>query len=57
MRGIAAYEVRWTDSDDVAKIVVERPFDLPVAGGSSDWNQISVQPFRTEQWGKREKAM
>ena len=57
VRGTAAYEVRWTDSDDVARIVVERPADLPVAGGSLDWDQISGQPFHIEQWGKKEKAM
>ena len=57
VRGPAAYGVRWTDSDDVAKIVVERPLALPTTGGLLDWDQISDQPFHIEQWGKKEKAI
>ncbi|OCT46650.1 putative histidine phosphatase [Cladophialophora carrionii] len=57
VRGPEAYEVRWTDSDDVAKIVVPRPRDLPVKDGSLDWSALSGQPFVIERWGKREKAL
>ncbi|EXJ64971.1 hypothetical protein A1O7_01310 [Cladophialophora yegresii CBS 114405] len=57
VRGPEAYEVRWTDSDDVAKLVVPRPRDLPVKDGSLDWSALSGQPFVIERWGKREKAL
>lgn len=56
-RGPAAHEVRWTDSDDVAEIVVEQPAELPVGSGSLAWDDISGQPFRIVQWGKKEKAV
>lgn len=56
-RGPEAFEVRWTDSDDVASIVVEQPKDLPVKDGVLDWDRISGEPFLIESWGKREKAL
>ncbi|KAJ9602307.1 hypothetical protein H2200_013162 [Cladophialophora chaetospira] len=57
IRGPEAYEVRWTDSDDVAKLVVPRPAELPVSDGSLDWSALSGQPFLIERWGKKEKAL
>lgn len=57
VRGPQAFEVRWTDSDDVAKLVVARPEELPVRNGSLDWDRISGQPFLIEQWGKKDKAL
>lgn len=57
VRGPNAYEVRWTDSDDVARLVVSQPADLPIKDGTLDWSGISGQPFLIEQWGKKEKAI
>ena len=57
VRGLDAYEVRWTDSDDVAKLVVADPSSLPIKDGLLDWNTISGKPFLIEQWGKKEKAL
>jgi broad specificity phosphatase PhoE len=57
VRGPNAYEVRWTDSDDVAKIVVARPRELSVSDGALNWSAISEQPFVIERWGKKEKAL
>jgi broad specificity phosphatase PhoE len=56
-RGPQAFEVRWTDSDDVARLVVPRPTDLPIKGGELDWSMISGIPFVIERWGKEEKAI
>ena len=57
VRGPDAYEVRYPDSEDVAKIVVARPGDLPVRSGTLDWSAVSGQPFLIERWGKKEKAL
>ena len=57
VRGPEAYEVRWTDSDDIARIVVPRPGELPVKDGVLDWSVIQGQPFVIESWGKKEKAL
>lgn len=56
-RGPEAYEVRWTDSDDVAKLVVKEPAELPVKDGQLDWEAIQGRPFLIETWGKKEKAL
>jgi broad specificity phosphatase PhoE len=56
-RGEQAFEVRWTDSDDVARLVASRPGDLPIQDGVLDWDRIDGQPFLIERWGKREKAI
>ncbi|EXJ75960.1 uncharacterized protein A1O5_00468 [Cladophialophora psammophila CBS 110553] len=56
VRGPDAFEVRWTDSDDVARLVVPQPTQLPTRDGSLEWSLISGQPFVIEVWGKREKA-
>lgn len=57
-RGPEAYPVRWTDSDDVAKVVVESPDQLPVGqDGSLAWDKIQGQPFEIVVWGKKEKAL
>ena len=56
-RGLEAFEVRWTDSDDVARLVVEQPKYLPVNAGTLDWNTVSGKPFLIESWGKKEKAL
>lgn len=57
MRGPQAFEVRWTDSDDVARLVVLQPADLPIRDGLLDWSMVSGQPFLIERWGKEEKAI
>ena len=57
VRGPDAYEVRWTDSDDVAKLVVANPASLPIKNGLLDWTAISGKPFLIESWGKKEKAL
>jgi len=56
-RGPEAFEVRWTDSDDVARLVVEQPRELPIKGGLLDWDALDGQPFLIERWGKKEKAL
>ncbi|EXJ84017.1 hypothetical protein A1O3_04684 [Capronia epimyces CBS 606.96] len=56
-RGPQAFEVRWTDSDDVARLLVSQPANLPVTDGLLDWSAISGQPFLIERWGKEEKAI
>jgi len=56
-RGPQAFEVRWTDSDDVAKLVVLQPGNLPLKDESLDWSSISGEPFLIERWGKEEKAI
>ena len=57
VRGSEAFEVRWTDSDDVARLIVAQPADLPVKDRVLDWDQISGHPFLIERWGKKEKAI
>lgn len=57
MRGPQTFEVRWTDSDDVARLVVLLPADLPIRDGLLDWSMLSGQSFLIEQWGKEEKAI
>ena len=44
-RGPKAYEVRWTDSDDVAKMIVKDPSKLPISGESLQWDKIEGKPF------------
>ncbi|KAK3200095.1 hypothetical protein Dsin_023510 [Dipteronia sinensis] len=53
-RGPDAYEVRWTDSDDVARLSMDP--NLPISNGVLDWESISGEPFLIEYWGKKEKA-
>jgi broad specificity phosphatase PhoE len=57
VRGPDAYEVRWTDSDDVSRLIVEEPAELPVEGGALEWEKLVGQPFLIEVWGKKEKAL
>ena len=56
-RGPEAFQVRWTDSDDVAKLIVAEPGALPIRDGLLDWSKLSGQPFLIERWGKEEKAI
>ncbi len=56
-RGSEAFEVRWTDSDDVARLVVGHPIDLPLQAGVLDWDKVRGEPFLIECWGKKEKAL
>ena len=56
-RGPDAYEVRWTDSDDVARVVVSQPGSLPIKNGVLDWAALSGEPFLIELWGKKEKRL
>ncbi|KAJ9660529.1 hypothetical protein H2198_002466 [Neophaeococcomyces mojaviensis] len=57
VRGPHAWEVRWPDSDDIARLVVARPENLPVREGVLDWEGIEGKPFTIEEWGKKEKAI
>ena len=57
VRGADAYEVRWTDSDDVSRLVVEQPADLPIKDGTLDFESVSGKPFVIELWGKKEKEL
>jgi probable phosphoglycerate mutase len=57
VRGPEAYEVRWTDSDDVARLVIEKPGNLPIKDTQVEWERIEGKPFLIEQWGKKEKAL
>ena len=52
LRGPEAYEVRWTDSDDVAKLVVAKPAELPIKDGVLDWEKIDGKPIEIVTWGK-----
>ena len=45
IRGPKAYEVRWTDSDDVAKMVIAEPSKLPISDESLQWDKIEGKPF------------
>jgi broad specificity phosphatase PhoE len=56
-RGPYAYAVRWPDSDDIAKVVISRPGDLPILNGGLDWNDIDQDSFVIEAWGKKEKSL
>lgn len=56
-RGPEVYEVRWPDSDDVARLTVERPLELPVKNGELIWEEVKGRPFLIERWGKKEKAL
>lgn len=56
-RGPEAYEVRWTDSDDVAKIVVDRPDKIVVRDAGIDWDLMLDEPFLIEKWGKKETSL
>ncbi|KAF7185445.1 Broad-specificity phosphatase [Pseudocercospora fuligena] len=58
-QGPEAYEVRWTDSDDVARVEVRGVETLPITNGELEWEKLEgVDPKRVwiERWGKREKA-
>lgn len=57
IRGPEAWEVRWTDSDDVAELVVKDPGELPVREGLLDWEAIRGTPFVIRTWGKKAKAI
>lgn len=57
IKGPEAYEVRWTDSDDVSRVVVNEPARLPVKDGSLDYATVKGFPFVIEYWGKKEKAL
>lgn len=56
-RGPEAYEVRYPDSTDVAKLVVRNPTELPVKNGVLDWNGISGKPIVIERWGQKESKL
>ena len=45
VRGQDAYEVRWTDSDDVAKMVLAEPSKLPINNKGLVWDRIEGKPF------------
>lgn len=57
VRGPEAYEVRWTDSDDVARLVVKQPHKLAVRDGQLQWDLIEEKPFLIEKWGKKETSL
>ena len=45
IRGPDAYEVRWTDSDDVAKMIVVEPSELPIVNDQLQWDKMDGKPF------------
>ncbi|KXS98027.1 hypothetical protein AC578_8769 [Pseudocercospora eumusae] len=58
-QGPEAYEVRWTDSDDVARVEVRGVEALPIRNGELEWEKLEgMEPkrFFVERWGKGEKA-
>ena len=56
-RGPEAYEVRYPDSTDVAKLVVRKPTELPVKDGVLNWNEISGTPILIERWGRKDSKL
>ncbi|KAF2488131.1 phosphoglycerate mutase [Neohortaea acidophila] len=56
-RGPEAYEVRYPDSTDVAKLVVEDVAGLPIKDGVLDWEGIKGTPFVIERWGRKESKL
>ena len=57
-RGPDAYEVRWTDSDDVARMVVDaKDVKTKERGKEVDWNAMDKGVMLIEYWGKKEKAL
>lgn len=56
IRGLKAFEVRYPDSKEVAKLVVPIPATLPVKDGVVDWESISGKPFLIELWGRQDEA-
>jgi len=56
-RGPDAWEVRYPDSDEIARLVVERPAELPVKDGVLEWEAVQGKPFVIERWGKWEKRV
>ena len=57
VRGEEAYEVRYPESDDVARLVVREPRALVVKDGEVEWEKLEGKPFLIEAWGKKEKAL
>lgn len=51
-RGPEAYEVRYPDSTDVAKLVIRNPERLPIKDRLLDWKTVEGIPILIEQWGK-----
>lgn len=45
VRGPDAHEVRWTDSDDVAKMIIAQPNKLPIKDHALQWEKIDDKPF------------
>lgn len=64
-RGDGAYEVRWTDADDVARVRVESVGELVLGRDNEgretvDWEGLRREGkvlFVIEEWGKKEKAL
>lgn len=56
-RGPEAFEVRYPDSTDVAKLVVRGPSELPVKDGVLQWNEIEGTPVLIELWGRKDSKL
>lgn len=57
VRGPEAYEVRYPDSEDVARLIVDKPKDLPIRDGELIWDEIQGEPFLIDRWGKKENRV
>lgn len=56
-RGPEAYEVRYPDSTDVAKLVVRDLKSLPVKNGVLDWEGVQGTPILIEKWGRKDSKL
>ena len=56
-RGPEAFEVRYPDSTDVAKLVVRDPTKLPIKDGVLDWNKVTGNPILIERWGRKDSKL
>ena len=56
-RGPEAYEVRYPDSTDVARLVVRSPGELPIKDKMLDWHAIQGTPILIEQWGRKDSKL
>lgn len=56
-RGPEAYEVRYPDSTDVAKLVIHSPASLPIEAGLLDWHSIRDTPILIERWGRKDSKL
>lgn len=56
-RGPEAYEVRYPDSTDVARLVVRDLEKLSVKNGLLEWQDIQGSPILIEKWGRKDSKL